>query len=90
MLKLGFNRSFVDLILNGNSIACFSVVISGEAKGSISLGRGLREENPLSPYLLLVVAEGLSFMLHKANRDEMISELSIKKGNLVVSPSTLC
>ena len=46
----------------------YSVLINGEAKGKINPTRGLRQGDPISPYLFLLCTEGLSAMLKKEER----------------------
>ncbi|MDV3143357.1 MAG: reverse transcriptase family protein [Sweet potato little leaf phytoplasma] len=67
MLKLGFNKSWVDLIMKCISTAEFSCLINGEKKGRFHSSRGLRQGDPLSPYLFLIVTEGPSHLISRAN-----------------------
>ena len=71
LLKLGFHRRWVELIMACVNIATYSVMVNGEAQGYIKPSRGLRQGDPLSPYLFLICAEGLSLLIRKAKRDHM-------------------
>ena len=44
----------------------YSVILNGQPIGYIKPSRGLRQGDPLSPYLFLVCAMGLQSLLHKA------------------------
>ena len=66
--------------MNCISSVSYSVIINGEACGNITPTRGIRQGDPLSPYLFLFCAEGLSALIHKATRDKQISGISIGRG----------
>lgn len=80
MICLGFGQDWIDLVMNCVSTT-LAILINGVAFGSISPSRGLRQEDPLSPYLFLLCSEGLSHMIKK----------EYLKGNLTGVPvSNLC
>ena len=85
LLKLGFHERWVSLIMMCVSSVSYSVLVNGEQKGFIKPGRGLRQGDPLSPYLFLICAEGLSALLRKAEIDRLIHGISICRGSPRVS-----
>lgn len=80
MLKLGFDVTWVNLIMNCISCPEFSINLNGIKKGSFHSSRGLRQGDPLSPYLFLLVAEGLSHLVTEANRNGNLSSLVCSNG----------
>jgi hypothetical protein len=52
------------------------VLVNGTPFGRIIHSRGLRQGDPLSPYLFLLVAKGLSSLLLKAKSESDISRVS--------------
>ncbi|MCI06917.1 LINE-1 reverse transcriptase like, partial [Trifolium medium] len=49
-------------VCNGN----LSVLINGSPSEQVNISRGLKQGDPLSPFLFLIVAEGLSSFMQKA------------------------
>ena len=50
------------------------------AQGLLKPTRGLRQGDPLSPYLFLLCAEGLHGLLHQVAKNELIQGISLSRG----------
>ncbi|KAL0457897.1 UNVERIFIED_CONTAM: putative mitochondrial protein [Sesamum latifolium] len=68
--KLGFPQSFTDLIMHCVSSVTYSFMLSGKQFGFLTPQRGLRQGDPLSPYLYLICTEALSSLLYRAEEHE--------------------
>ena len=66
MLKLGLDHRWVNLAMETVTTTSYSILINGEPKGFITPSRGIKQGDPLSPYLYLLCVEGLSALLRKA------------------------
>jgi hypothetical protein len=63
MLRLGFNMNLVNLVMRCVESVRFSVRVNGQLSNAFYPTRGIRQGDPMSPYLFLLCAEGLSSML---------------------------
>jgi len=66
MNKMGFNNRWIHWMSMCIESVDYSVLINGEQVGPIIPGRSLRQGDPLSPYLFIICAEGLSSRIRDA------------------------
>ncbi|KAL0462101.1 UNVERIFIED_CONTAM: LINE-1 retrotransposable element O protein [Sesamum latifolium] len=78
--KLGFPSVFVDLIMLCVSSVSYSFLLSGRQFGSISPQRGLRQGDPLFPYLFLLCTESLSSLFWVAEELGTIPGVAVCRG----------
>ena len=71
MLKLGFGVEFVRLVMKCVSFVRFSIRVNGELLPFFTPSRGLRQGCPMSPYLFLLCAEGLTSLLNRFGGQEV-------------------
>ena len=69
MTKMGFSNKWTNLVMACVRSVSYSVVVNGRRCGNITPSRGLRQGDPISPYLFLLCAEGFSSLLRKAAFD---------------------
>eukprot|EP00253_Pinus_taeda_P008342 PITA_08342 len=77
LTHLGFNYSFIGWIMGCISNVSYAVLINGATSPFFRGQRGLRQGFPLSPLLFLLVAEGLSRLIHKARREEKVKGIEV-------------
>ena len=85
MRQMGFLEAWINLVVKCVSSITFSFFVNGKTVGLVKPSRGIWQGHPLSPYLFLLVFEGLSACLHKACRDKRLNGISICRGAHVIS-----
>ena len=77
MIRMGFLEVWVDRVMCCVTTPTYSILINGKTYGNITPSRGLRQEDPLSPYLFLLCTEGFTSLLLKAEMEKRIQGVSI-------------
>ena len=77
MLKLGFREVWVNFIMECVSTVEYRIRFNAEESESFKPTRGLRQGDPLSPYLFLLCTEGLTALLTHAEENGNISGVKV-------------
>ena len=75
--KLGFDDKWIAFISTCIRSVSFSVMVNGEPHGLFHPNRGLRQGDPLSPYLFLLCAEGLHSLIKQVENYGAIRRVSL-------------
>jgi hypothetical protein len=85
MRSMGFRERWISLIMMCVTSVQYSVVVNGVPCGLISPSRGIRQGDPISPYLFLRCAETLSSLLTQANKEGRLSGVPTSRRGLKIS-----
>jgi hypothetical protein len=85
MRKLGFEDRWVMLIMTCVRTVTYAILINGQAHGHIVPSRGIRQGDPLSPYLFIICAEALSSLINHFAGLGKISGVPMCRGGTRIS-----
>ncbi|RVW93493.1 Transposon TX1 uncharacterized 149 kDa protein [Vitis vinifera] len=82
--KKGFSPRWRSWMRGCLSSVSYAILVNGNAKGWVKAARGLRQGDPLSPFLFTIVADVLSRMLLKAEERNFLEgfRVNLDKSNL--------
>ncbi|GJZ76993.1 reverse transcriptase [Tanacetum coccineum] len=78
--KFGFPTRFTNLRMACVSSVSYSFNINGQVAGYVTLARGLRQGDPISPYLFIMRAGVLSSMIRKSVTQGLIQGVKVCRG----------
>lgn len=85
LLKLGFAAQWVTWIKLCISSVSYQVLLNGEPKGKITPSQGIRQGDPLFPFLFILLTEALISHIQGAEREGRITGLKIARNSPRVS-----
>ncbi|XP_042939392.1 uncharacterized protein LOC122274417 [Carya illinoinensis] len=83
--KMGFCSQWVELVMRCIESVSYALLVNGEPQQEFLPSRGIRQGDPLSPYLFIMCAEALGNLIHKAGEDRLINGVPIGKSHLRIS-----
>ncbi|GKV12577.1 hypothetical protein SLEP1_g23703 [Rubroshorea leprosula] len=85
MDTFGFGTKWRGWIKECLSTARTSVLVNGSPTREFEVGKGLRQGDPLSPFLFLMIGEGLQGLVQKAVAEGMLHGIEIGKKGMTMS-----
>lgn len=91
---MGFDSHWIRLVMTCVRTPTFSVLVNGTQTDSFKPTRGLRQGDPLPPYLFILCAETLSAAIHKATELDLADPIRVSRSgpplsHLVFSDKTI-
>lgn len=77
--KLGFHHVWVNWIMECVTSVSYTYLLNGSAQGLVRRQRGLRQGDPLSPYIFIMCSEVLSRLCKKAQSEEKLTGIKVGK-----------
>ena len=78
---MGFDQHWIKLIMECISTVSYQFLINGEPSEAVKPSRGLRQGDPLSPYIFILCQNILSQLLIKAEDQKKIQGIQISRGS---------
>lgn len=85
MLKFGFHSLWIDRVMKFIRSVSYSFLHNGEKFGLVKPQRGVRQGDPISPYIYIMCAEGLSAMIRRNEEAGILHGIKVATGAPVIS-----
>lgn len=79
LLRLGFHEKWIGWVMTCVSSVHYSFLVNGHPKGTVTPSRGLRQGDPLSPYLFILCTEVLSGLCKKAQMKGLLPGVKVAR-----------
>ncbi|KAJ9550970.1 LOW QUALITY PROTEIN: hypothetical protein OSB04_015015 [Centaurea solstitialis] len=77
LMQMGFGQKWREWMKGCTRTAKVSVLINGSPTKEFSLGKGVRQGDPLAPFLFILAAEGLTVAMKEAQRSNLFKGIRI-------------
>ena len=81
LLRMGFHSKLVNWIVQCVSSVTYSFLINGSPRERVRPSRGIRQGDPLSPYLFILCSEVLSGLCNRAQEDGSLNGIRVARGS---------
>ncbi|KAL5858823.1 hypothetical protein ACOSQ4_000119 [Xanthoceras sorbifolium] len=85
LLEVGLTKHFVDLIMFCVRSVNYRVVLNGEISDAFSPGCGIRQGDPISPYLFILCMEKLSHLIVDCVNKGSWKPIAVSRGGPLIS-----
>ncbi|KAH1121340.1 hypothetical protein J1N35_004500 [Gossypium stocksii] len=85
MLKMGFAEKWVELVMRCITTVSYTVTINGRRGEVFRPMRGLRQGDPLSPFMFLLCGEGLSSLIRLALKNGLVKGIKASRRGPAIS-----
>ena len=75
--RMGFHSKWIKWVQGCLESATVSVLVNGSPTEEFKPSRGLRQGDPLAPFLFLIVAKGLAGLVRNALKENMLKGLKV-------------
>lgn len=82
---LGFSSLWVQSVMDCVRTVTYSYRVNGDFTGCVVPGRGIRQGDPISPYLFILIAEAFSSLINHVVLSNSLHGIRVCRGSPVVS-----
>lgn len=75
--KTGFNSVWINWMCMCATNVKYHILVNDERVGPVIPGRGLRQGDPLSPYLFILCAGGMTSLIKQAERNNILHGIKV-------------
>eukprot|EP00253_Pinus_taeda_P029818 PITA_29818 len=85
MEAYGFEKRCIEWVFSMVSTPIFSILVNGNPSKPFNASRGIRQGDPLSPFLFILAADGLGRIIKRESRRNKLRGLKLWGNNLAIT-----